>query len=98
MGAAAGLGGRRRRRRRRSLFVFSGYYGALGALCAQFGPPLCVPALRTPVRPCCVHGVLVQFVVDMCVLEPMPLRVPMLCVLELCAFVLGVRCAGAAFV
>ena len=39
---------------------------------AHFGSLLCVPALRTPVYPYCVHGVLVQFVVDMCVLEPMP--------------------------
>ena len=42
------------------------------SLCAHFGSLLCVPALRTPVCPYCVHGVLVQFVVDMCVLEPMP--------------------------
>ena len=42
------------------------------SLCAHFGSLLCVPALRTPVYPYCVHGVLVQFVVDMCVLEPMP--------------------------
>ena len=40
--------------------------------CAHFGSLLCVPALRTPVCPYCVHGVLVQFVVDMCVLDPMP--------------------------
>jgi hypothetical protein len=38
----------------------------------------------------------VQFVVDMCVL-PCLLRVPMLCVLELCAFVLGMWCTCAAF-
>ena len=42
------------------------------SLCAHFGSLLCVPALRTPVCLYCVHGVLVQFVVDMCVLEPMP--------------------------
>ena len=36
------------------------------SLCAHFGSLLCVPALRTPVYPYCVHGVLVQFVVDMC--------------------------------
>jgi len=41
-------------------------------LCAHFGSSLCVSALRTPACPYCVHGVLVQFVVDMCVLEPMP--------------------------
>ena len=42
------------------------------SLCAHFRSLLCVPALRTPLCPYCVHGVLVQFVVDMCVLEPMP--------------------------
>ena len=42
------------------------------SLCAHFGSSLCVPALCTPACPYCVHGVLVQFVVDMCVLEPMP--------------------------
>jgi len=42
------------------------------SLCAHFRSLLCVPALRTPVCPYCVHGVLVQFVVDMCMLEPMP--------------------------
>ena len=74
------------------------------SLCAHFGSLLCVPALRTPGCPYCVHGALVQFVVDMCVLEPMPcacsspclLRVPMRCVLELCTLVLGVWCTCAA--
>ena len=42
------------------------------SLCAHFRSLLCVPALRTPLCPYCVHGVLVQFVVDMCVLDPMP--------------------------
>jgi hypothetical protein len=42
------------------------------SLCAHFGSSLCVPALRTSACPYCVHGVHVQFVVHMCVLEPMP--------------------------
>jgi hypothetical protein len=42
------------------------------ALCAQCGPLLLVPAPRTPACPRCVHGVLAQFAVDMCMLEPMP--------------------------
>ena len=42
------------------------------ALCAHFGPSLRVPALRTSACPYCVHGVLVQFVVDMCVLDHTP--------------------------
>jgi len=41
------------------------------ALCARCGP-LCVPALRTSVCPCCVRGVLVRFVVGVCVPGPLP--------------------------
>jgi len=59
------------------------------SLCAHFGSLLCVLARRTPVCPYCVHGVLVQFVVDM--------RVPLRCVLELCTLVLGVWGTCAAF-
>ena len=41
-------------------------------LCASLGSLLRVPALRMPACPYCVHGALVQFVVDMYMLEPMP--------------------------
>ena len=40
--------------------------------CAGFRSSLRVPALRMPAGTYCVHGALVQFVVDMCMLEPMP--------------------------
>ena len=56
-------------------------------------------ALRTPVCPCCVRGVLVRFVVGVCACSgPCLLHVPVLCVLGLCAFVLVVWCACIAFV
>ena len=42
------------------------------SLCAGLGSLLRVPALRMPACPYCVHGALVQFVVDMYMLEPMP--------------------------
>ena len=42
------------------------------SLCAGFGSSLRVPALRMPACLYCVHGALVEFVVDICMLEPMP--------------------------
>jgi len=67
------------------------------SLCAHFGSSLCVPALHTPACPYCVHGDPCSLSSTCACSSPCPLRAPMRCVLELCAFVLGVWCTCAVF-